>query len=157
MHELQKAESGEMELSKTQEPAPAKELAPQDSIRNDKVICLECGAEMRQLTQKHLVFHGMDQKEYKKKHGFPMKTRLAAESLVEAQIKAGKKEGLAQGTAKVHGGEKAGESRSGRAGAHRDGGSRQTEEDQTPEEEGGVNSGQKSMSLRFQKSGFLGA
>ncbi len=83
-----------MELSKTQEPAPAKELAPQDSIRNDKVICLECGAEMRQLTQKHLVFHGMDQKEYKKKHGFPMKTRLAAESLVEAQIKAAKKRGL---------------------------------------------------------------
>ena len=55
LHELQRAESGEIELPKTQEPAPAKALTPEDSIQENKVICLECGAEMRQLTHKHLV------------------------------------------------------------------------------------------------------
>ena len=54
LHELQRAESGEIELPKTQESAPAQALTPEDSIQNDKVICLECGAEMKQLTQKHL-------------------------------------------------------------------------------------------------------
>src|SRR5208337_2516159 len=65
LHELQKAESGEIELPKTQESALAQALTPQDSIQDDKVICLECGAEMRQLTTKHLVSHEMNQKEYR--------------------------------------------------------------------------------------------
>ncbi len=78
LHELQRAESGEIELPETQESAPAQALKPQDSIQNDKVICLECGAEMRQLTSKHLVSHEMSAKEYKLKYGFTMGTPLAA-------------------------------------------------------------------------------
>ena len=77
--------------------APTEEkpvLRPADSIQNDKVICLECGAEMRQLTQKHLVFHGMNQKEYRQKYGFTMGTPLAAKSLTKARSKAAKKRGL---------------------------------------------------------------
>ena len=77
--------------------APTEEkpvLRPADSIQNDKVICLECGAEMRQLTSKHLVSHGMNQKEYKKKYGFAMRTPLAAKSLSKARSKAAKKRGL---------------------------------------------------------------
>ena len=70
LHELQRTESGEIELPKTQESTPAQALMPENSIQEDKVICLECGAEMRQLTQKHLVAHGMDQKDYKRKYGF---------------------------------------------------------------------------------------
>jgi len=49
---------------------------------------------MKQLTQKHLVSHGMNQKEYKRKHGFAMKTTLAAKSLTKARSKAAKKRGL---------------------------------------------------------------
>ncbi len=94
LHELQRAESGEIELPKTQESAPAQALTPENSIQEDKVICLECGAEMRQLTQKHLVAHGMDQKDYKKKYGFTMRTPLAAKSLTKARSKAAKKRGL---------------------------------------------------------------
>jgi predicted transcriptional regulator len=94
LHELQRAESGEIELPQTKESAPAQALTPEDSIRNDKVICLECGAEMRQLTQKHLVLHGMNSKEYKKKYGFTMKTPLAAKALTKARSKAAKKRGL---------------------------------------------------------------
>ena len=95
LYELQKAEAGGIELAPTaaEEVATAK-LSPANSIQNDKVICLECGAEMKQLTQKHLVSHGMSQKEYRKKYGFTMKTPLSAKSLTKARSKAGKKRGL---------------------------------------------------------------
>ncbi|MGA2403061.1 MAG: MucR family transcriptional regulator [Syntrophobacteraceae bacterium] len=75
-----------------QEEKPA--LTPENSIQNDKVICLECGAEFKQLTQKHLSSHGMSPKEYKKKYGFTMSTSLSAKSLTKARIKAAKKKGL---------------------------------------------------------------
>jgi predicted transcriptional regulator len=94
LHELQRAESGEIELPKIQESAPAKAITPENSIQNDKVICLECGAEMKVLTSKHLVSHGMDQKQYRKKYGFSMKTPLAAKSLTKVRSKAAKKRGL---------------------------------------------------------------
>jgi len=94
LHELQRAESGQIELPKIQESAPAQALTPENSIQNDKVICLECGAEMKSLTQKHLVVHGMSMKEYKKKYGFPMKAPLAAKVLTKARKKAAKKRGL---------------------------------------------------------------
>ena len=95
---LQKAESGTIKLPAEQEPATTEEspkaLAPKDSIQEDKVICLECGAEMRQLTNKHLVSHGISQKEYKKKYGFSMRTPLSAKSLSKARSKAAKRRGL---------------------------------------------------------------
>jgi predicted transcriptional regulator len=94
LQEMQKTESGEIELLQTQESAPAQALTPSDSIQNDKVICLECGAEMKLLTAKHLVSHGMSQKEYRKKYGFTMRTPLAAKSLTKARSKAAKKRGL---------------------------------------------------------------
>ncbi len=97
--ELQKAESGEVERSEGQEPtAPLEraltQITPENSIRNDKVICLECGAEMKQLTQKHLKSHSISPKEYKRKYGFTLRTPLAAKSLTKARSKAAKKRGL---------------------------------------------------------------
>ena len=94
LHELQKAESGEIELPKTQQSPQPQALTPRDSIQNDKVICLECGKEMRQLTVRHLSSHGMSQKEYRKKYGFTMRTPLSAKSLTKARSKAAKKRGL---------------------------------------------------------------
>ena len=100
LQEMQKAETGGIELAPAAEvagEAPTEEkpvLNPANSIQNDKVICLECGAEMRQLTSKHLVSHGMSQKEYRKKYGFSMRTPLAAKSLIKARSKAAKKRGL---------------------------------------------------------------
>jgi predicted transcriptional regulator len=96
--ELQKAESGEIELALTPdvtslEKAPA-QITPENSIQNDKVICLECGAEMKQLTQKHLKSHGISPKEYKRKYGFTLRTPLAAKALTKARSKAAKKRGL---------------------------------------------------------------
>lgn len=97
--ELQKAETGEIDLLQVQEGAATQEkpsgpVSPENSIQNDKVICLECGAEMKQLTQKHLISHGITSKEYKKKYGFPMRTPLAAKALTKARSKAAKKRGL---------------------------------------------------------------
>ena len=94
LSELQKAASGEIELPEIQELAKALALTPENSIQNDKVTCLECGAEMKQLTQKHLVSHGLSTTEYKKKYGFTMRTALAAKSLTKARSKAAKKRGL---------------------------------------------------------------
>ena len=93
LHEMQKAEAGGIELAPTAaEEVAATKLSPANSIQNDKVICLECGAEMRQLTSKHLVSHGMSPKEYREKYGFSMRTPLGAKSLTKARSKAAKKE-----------------------------------------------------------------
>jgi predicted transcriptional regulator len=93
--EMQKAEAGGIELAPTAaEELAATKLTPQDSIQNDKVICLECGKEMIQLTVRHLSSHGMSQKEYRKKYGFSMRTPLSAKSLTKARSKAAKKRGL---------------------------------------------------------------
>jgi predicted transcriptional regulator len=94
LYELQRAESGETELPKTQESAAAQALTPADSIQNDKVICLECGAEFKQITQRHLSSHGLNAKEYKRKYGFTLKTPLSAKSVTKVRQKAAKKRGL---------------------------------------------------------------
>jgi predicted transcriptional regulator len=74
--------------------ASAKPINPQDSIREDVIICLECGVEMRQLTSKHLASHELNPREYKKKYGFQMTQSLSAKSLSKARSKAAKKRGL---------------------------------------------------------------
>lgn len=99
LHELHRAESGEIELPGTVESTPAeqegpKALKPSESIRENKIICLECGAEMKQLTVKHLASHAMSQKEYRVKYGFTMRTPLTARALTKARSKAAKKRGL---------------------------------------------------------------
>ena len=69
-------------------------IDPRDSIQEDKVVCLECGAEFRQLTANHLKTHGMSPREYKRKWGFPLKQPLAARMLTKARSKSAKKRGL---------------------------------------------------------------
>lgn len=101
--ELQRAETSGIDFECTQPVAEviAATLKPEDSIQNDKVICLECGAEMRQLTYSHLASHGMSTKEYKKKYGFTMGTPLAAKSSTRAKSKAAKKRGLPENLKKL--------------------------------------------------------
>jgi predicted transcriptional regulator len=82
-----------MEEPFAEEAAPAKK-EPKESIQDDKIVCLECGTEMRQLTTKHLSSHGLTPREYKKKYGFSLKQPLSARSLTKARSKAAKKRGL---------------------------------------------------------------
>jgi len=108
LQEIQKAETGgtDIEIALPGSEASAEEsttpkLSPEDSIQNDKVICLECGAEMKQLTKKHLASHGMDHKAYKKRYGFTMKTALAAKSVTKLRSKIAKKRGLPENLQKL--------------------------------------------------------
>jgi predicted transcriptional regulator len=107
LQQMQKTEAGGIELTQSAEvigEAPTEEkpvLSPANSLQNDKVICLECGKEMRQLSTKHLVFHGMNQKEYRKKYGFAKGIPLAAKSLIKARSKAAKKRGLPENLKKA--------------------------------------------------------
>jgi predicted transcriptional regulator len=73
---------------------PVAGMQPRDSIRDDKVTCLECGREMRQLTRGHLRSHGLTSPEYKRKWGFALKQPLSAKSLTKARSRNAKKKGL---------------------------------------------------------------
>jgi predicted transcriptional regulator len=73
---------------------------PKDSIRENKIICIECGIEMKQLTRKHLSSHGLTPRDYKKKWGLPMKQSLSAKSLSRARSRAAKKRGLPENLVK---------------------------------------------------------
>jgi predicted transcriptional regulator len=73
---------------------------PKESIRENKIICLECGVEMKQLTRKHLGSHGLTPRDYKKKYGFPMRQSLSAKSLSRARSRAAKKRGLPENLVK---------------------------------------------------------
>ncbi len=73
---------------------PQESANPKESIRENRIICLECGIEMKQLTRRHLGLHGLTQRDYKKKWGFSMRTPLAAKSLSRTRSRAAKKRGL---------------------------------------------------------------
>lgn len=83
------ASEGGLGLSETGE-----RVDPRSSIQEDKVVCLECGSEFRQLTANHLKTHGLSPREYKRKWGFPLKQPLAARMLTKARSKSAKKRGL---------------------------------------------------------------
>ncbi len=101
LQDMQKSETDGMPLEiarlseepVSEETSPGK-IDPKGSIQEDKVICLECGAEMRQLTAKHLSSHGLSIREYKHRYGFPLRQSLSAKALSKARSKAAKKRGL---------------------------------------------------------------
>ncbi|MGQ9654863.1 MAG: MucR family transcriptional regulator [Thermodesulfobacteriota bacterium] len=67
-----------------------------DSIQRNKVICLECGKEFKQLSGKHLGLHGLSPKEYKKKHGIPLRQSLSARTLSARRRRIAKERGLGE-------------------------------------------------------------
>jgi len=67
---------------------------PLSSIQEDKVTCMECRAELRQLTANHLRIHHLTPREYKKKWGFPLKQPLSAKMLTNLRSRSAKKRGL---------------------------------------------------------------
>ena len=106
LQRMQKAEEkgvfldrGTAEEARTEEAQVAKR-EPRESIQDDKIVCLECGTEMRQLTTKHLSSHDLNPREYKQKWGFSLKQPLSAKSLTKARSKAAKKRGLPENLVK---------------------------------------------------------
>ena len=74
--------------------APVSPTDPLSSIQEDKVTCMECKAELRQLTANHLRIHHLTPREYKKKWGFPLKQPLSAKVLTDLRSRSAKKRGL---------------------------------------------------------------
>ena len=77
-------------------PTVQPEMAPKRSIKRNRVICLECGKEFKQLTNRHLRGHGLTAREYRKKQGFSVRQPLAAKALLEIRRKTTKKFGLGE-------------------------------------------------------------
>lgn len=107
LQDMQKSESDGVSLESAQaakdtalDEGNGLKITPAESIQNDKVICLECGKEMRQLTAKHLSSHELSPREYRQKHGFTMRTPLSAKSLTRARSKMAKKRGLPENLTK---------------------------------------------------------
>lgn len=87
---------GENPVPAVSEDAALQKMDPADSIQNEKIICLECGAEMRQLTARHLEGHSLSLRDYKKKYNLPLRQPLVAKALSKARSKAARKRGLPQ-------------------------------------------------------------
>jgi predicted transcriptional regulator len=75
-------------------PGGAPAVAPKTSIQRNKVICLECEKEFRQLSRTHLATHGLTSKEYRKKYGFRAGQALTAKSLSAKRRKVAKDRSL---------------------------------------------------------------
>ena len=91
---LRALEEGGAVASPTPEEHP-QALDPKKSVQRNKVICLECGKEFKQITEKHLSTHGLTGKEYRKKYGFKGSQPLAAKTLTAARRKRAIDMGLA--------------------------------------------------------------
>ena len=55
----------------------AENIAPEHSIREKTITCMECGKTFRFITRKHLALHGLDADSYRKKWGLKPGTPLA--------------------------------------------------------------------------------
>jgi len=94
LRELRAVEEGQAVAAQAaEEQRPA--LDPKKSVQRNKVICLECGKEFKQITEKHLGTHGLTGKEYRKKYGFKASQPLAAKALSAARRKRAIEMGLA--------------------------------------------------------------
>ncbi|MFC1896711.1 MucR family transcriptional regulator [Thermodesulfobacteriota bacterium] len=76
--------------------AEAAGIDPRKSILKNKIICLECGREFKQLTRRHFAKHEMSPEEYRSKYGFSTRQALAAKSLSAKRRKVAKEQNLGQ-------------------------------------------------------------
>ncbi len=98
LKEIQTKEEGDVvqEVEVKEEVEKVVDLTgqPKLSIQRNKVICLECGKEFKQITNRHLKTHGLTAKEYRKKWGFGARQPLAAKALTAKRRKTAKTLGL---------------------------------------------------------------
>ena len=84
------------EESGTPDKLAALRAKPKRSIRRNKVVCLECGMEFKQLTNGHLKEHGMTAREYRRKYGFMARQPLSSQELSEKRRKNAEEKGLGE-------------------------------------------------------------
>lgn len=101
---MKELEEGKIEPKETlQEEIEALRLDPLKSVQRNKVICLECGREFRQLSNAHLRSHGLTVREYRRKWGLPARFPLAAKTLVAKRKKVAKEKGFGERLKKAKG------------------------------------------------------
>lgn len=67
---------------------PEEVQEPEDSIQEEKVICLECGKVFKMLTKAHLEKeHMLSREEYCEKHGLPPKQKLSSTKILSMRKK----------------------------------------------------------------------
>jgi predicted transcriptional regulator len=97
--------SGEEQAVTPSEPNGAQEeeqtlvtpvMPPSESIREDVIICLECGQEHKQLSHTHLRQHGLSPDEYRRKYGLPPKQPLTARSVSDRRKALAKERGTGE-------------------------------------------------------------
>lgn len=69
-------------------------VEPKDSIQRNKIVCLECGKEFKQLSKSHLKTHNLTPRDYKKKYGLRTGQALVAKSLTAKRRKLAKEKKL---------------------------------------------------------------
>ena len=89
---LQDAEAGG--AIETEADVTTSVIDPKKSIQKNKVVCIECGQEFKMLSPKHLKSHGLNSKEYRKKHGLSARQPLCSKTLSEKRSQSGKERGL---------------------------------------------------------------
>jgi len=89
---LQDAEAGG--VIETETEVTTSVIDPKKSIQKNKIVCIECGQEFKMLSPKHLTSHGLNSKEYRKKHGLSSRQPLCAKALSEKRSRSGKERGL---------------------------------------------------------------
>ena len=78
------------EGSESSPPTSGKQEPPVDpkkSVREQSVICLECGKKFKVMTKKHLATHDLTPEQYKQKWGFKKSQALIAKSLARDRKK----------------------------------------------------------------------
>ncbi len=91
---LSKARSIE-ETGVAAEAGVAKPVRRRSVFRN-RVICLECGREFKQLTDRHLAKHGLNKRTYKDKYGIPRAQKLVATAVSERRRQLAEERGLGE-------------------------------------------------------------
>ena len=62
-------------------------MDPKKAIKENAVVCLECGKAFKVLTKKHLAAHGLTPEQYREKYGYKKGAALCAKGLVRARRK----------------------------------------------------------------------
>ena len=92
LQRIQAREEGAPEPVEEKVPKPE----PSASIQRNKIICLECGKEFKQLSRSHLASHGLNPRSYKQKYSISLGTPLTAKSLSARRRKMAKERGLGE-------------------------------------------------------------
>lgn len=88
-------------------------IPPEQSIQDERIICIECGEAFKTLTHTHLGSHGLTPHEYKDKWGIPKSQPLSARSVSERRKEAAKQKNVGEALKQARMAARSGQAKSG--------------------------------------------